>query len=239
MIVQDNRGSNAGSLSILPKNPTWQQVVNLFKLKVREDMGWTATPVNQACWRFVGVTLQEGPAVYRMEVWNEAGDPYPGILVARHFSTAPQFKDPISPPYYSNGEANFTEAGGDKFGAREFGYSGGSVTGPDGGPDSFWVSASPPGQQPQYSDLAEGFGWLGGTNHFNPSPIFQYQVKSNGGDVPPVVITGHYVLANLDEAGRVVGYIPFIDGPIPENVPAGRLVILKDGEIVGYQEWQK
>lgn len=201
MIVIDNRASNAGSFGQLPKNPTWEQVQALFKLAINETKGWAVTPAGQACWRFIGVTLQEGPAVYRLEVRDKDGAPYPGILVARNYSSAPTFPAPILPAYFPNGEAGFTESGGDKLGAREFSYGGSSVTGSNGGPDSFWVSASPPGQQPQFSDLAGSFGWLGGTNHFNPSPIFQYVVK---GEIPP---SGEYFL-KVVVAGQVVGKIP-------------------------------
>lgn len=246
MIVIDNRGTNAGSLSQLSKNPTWEQVVNLFKLKIREDLGWGATPSGQACWRFVGVSLQEGPTVYQVQVKSSIGLLVGGILALRHYSTAPDFQSAINPPYYPNGLAVFTREDGDKFGLAEFTYAMSSIVGPDGGPDSFWISASPNGQQPQYSDLVSGFGWLGGTNHLNPSPIFQYQVRDYGPDhqeddpepVPPVAVTGHYLLANVNAAGERIGWIPFIDGPIPTGTGA-RLVIMLDGKEVGYQEWQK
>jgi hypothetical protein len=51
-------------------------------------------------------------------------------------------------------------------------YSHGSMGGPGGGPDVIWVSASPPGKQPQFSDAASGLGWIGGTDHLSPNPIF-------------------------------------------------------------------
>lgn len=118
------------------------------------------------------------------------------------------------------------------------GYGGAGGGGkPEGGPDAFWVSVSPNGQPPQFSDLAVGFGWLGGSVHFNPSPIFGEMIKPpTEPPVEPPIVTGRYVLANLDASGRVVGYIPFIDGA--PSVNRARLAILDHGRIVGYREWE-
>lgn len=233
MIVIDKRSSNAGSFAQLPKNPTWEQVVTLFKIGVNESLGWAATPNGKACWRFIGVSLQEGPTVYQVQIQDQAGAMAPGILALRNYSSAPKFPAPITPAYFPNGEAGFSGASGDKLGIAEFSYAASSVVGPSGGPDSFWVSAGPNETEPQFSDLAANFGWLGGTNHLNPSPLFQYQVK----DTTPPPVGGHYTLANLDAAGQIVGYIPFIDGAPPTPGGSARLAILKDGLIVGYQEW--
>jgi len=199
------------------------------------QIGRAACPPGQAYWQFIGVSINDGIAAYRVQVRDLSGNGAPNILVLRNYTTAPKFPAPITPAYFPNGEAGFTEGGGDKFGAREFGYGGSSVTGTAGGPDSFWVSASPNGQQPQYSDLALGFGWLGGTNHLNPSPIFQYTIKSDV-PVPPPTTTGRFVLANIGPDGKIVAYIPFITGS-PSTPGQGVLALMDNGQIVSYVNW--
>lgn len=180
MIVIDRRGNNAGSFSVLPRNPSWQQVVKLFGIGIDKSHGENAVPSGGWYWRFAGVSINEGPVIYRAAACDASFYPTPGIRIVRHWPGSPVL--PNDPDIYSNkGIAGITESGGDKFGVVEFVYSGSSCYQNGSGPDSFWVvSPAPDGRY--LSDMACNFGWLGGWNHFNPSPIFQATLS---GELPP------------------------------------------------------
>jgi hypothetical protein len=191
MIVIDRRGGNAGSLSVLPRNPSWAQANKLFGIGIEKSHGENAVPAGGWYWKFVGVSINEGVVIYRAAALDAFGNPAPGIRIVRHWPGAPVL--PNDPDIYSNrGIAGITESGGDKFGAVEFVYSGSSYYNEHGsGPDSFWVvSPSPDGRY--LSDMAHNFGWLAAWNHFNPSPIFQ-ATQSSGEppeeEEPPVTLT--------------------------------------------------
>jgi hypothetical protein len=105
-------------------------------------------------------------------------------------------------------------------------YGGGNIGGPDGGPDVIWLSASPEGKEPQYSDAASGLGWIGGTDHLNPNPIFQYVVKSS---TTPPPTTGEYALEVVVN-GQMVGYVPITTGTTGNDA----IWLVKDGQRLGY-----
>lgn len=182
LIILDRRPPNSSTLHILPRNPTPQQVVDLFGLSIEKTRGEMAAPVGEWYWRVAGFSLNEGPVVYWASVRDPAGNPMPGIRVVRHWPGAPVVRD--DPHLYSDrGVVGTTESGGDKFGAVEFQYTADSAYDKWGkGPDSFWVVSAINGKH--FSDMAFNFGWWGGTVHLNPSPIFQAAQKTGGEPEP-------------------------------------------------------
>jgi hypothetical protein len=69
---------------------------------------------------------------------NDQPVPPPGAFVFAHWPGAPSMD--TNPNYHSNAVGGFTNVNGDV----GFGYSGGAVTGGDGGVYDIWVSADPP-----------------------------------------------------------------------------------------------
>lgn len=174
MLVIDERPPHGSSFNVLPRNPSWVEVVRLFKIGKETHLGEGTVPLGFYYWSFVGVVLNEGPVVYKVRVLQPSGLPGPGIRVVRHWPSAPYVS--ADPHLYSDrGVVGTTEYGGDKFGCVEFQYTKDSVVGPNGGPDSFWIVTPFNGRY--FSDMAFNFGWLGGTVHLNPSPVFQLKLK--------------------------------------------------------------
>lgn len=223
MIVIDER--SAGS-EFLKKNPTYEEARNYFGFRHVQTRGWDVTEVGEACWKMIGITIYEGIVVYRPFILNATGGPMGDIVVFRHYPGAPQFPIVINPEYYTSGNYGITETSGDKFGVVEFDSH---IIGTEGGPDSIWVSASPNNLPPQHSDMIEGLGWMGGTNHVAVSPIFQWVVKEN---VPPG--PGQFRLADIVD-GKIKKYIDFINGPPP--VESNTLALMDGDDIIAHVNW--
>jgi hypothetical protein len=151
------------------------------------------------------------------------GDPAANIVVFRHWPTADDLPDTIDPDYFPNAGAGFTDGNG----IQGSPYSGGSVTGPNGGPDYIWLSSDPPGGLRIGSDMAAKLGWIGGTDHLTANPIFKDTLK--GDVIPPI---GSSRLVVYDNQGNEVGYTPLLTG----TGSGGRIALVTNGQEVSYTE---
>ena len=230
MIVVDNRLNFPENC---PKNPTFEVAQNFFKFRIDESKGWAATQPGQACWKIVGIEINTGVLVYKPLVTDLMGLALGNILVYRSYPDAPKFNHIPNPLYFSGGNASFTETGGDKLGRAEFDTH---VMVNDIGPDSIWVSASPNGTPPQFSDMMTNLGWNGSQNHDAVSPIFRWTVKDNEENPPtePPPVSGEYFLVDL-ENGIWKRHIKWVDGPPPVNENVIGLAV--EGKIVKYIKW--
>ena len=163
------------------------------------------------------------------------GSVRPNILVANWWPDVDKYciywADQGLKPYYGDErgfyDAGWTNANGD----HGVAFGGGSVIKAGSGPDRIWISASPPGQEPQTSDCVRGLGWVGGTNyvHLNlefqdtqkeavppsPDPLAEWALRMvvEGQVVAEFVIvrgagSGRYRI-ELVQNGEVVGHLPF------------------------------
>lgn len=230
IFVNDVRTNEDASLNIVPRISSYEELQQYFGVEVERQFGWDVTPQGQACWKIVGFEVRTGVAAYIPQIKKEDGSPYPEILTIRWWPDVDKYDQTVKPHYRlaenPKWDGGFTDANG----TIGMAYGGGSIGGPDGGPDVIWVSASPPGQQPQYSDAVSGLGWIGGTDHLNPNPIFQYTVK---GSTPTP--TGQIYLVNIQN-GIITGYIPWIPGSPSQS---GQYIGLwQDGQVVYNLPWQ-
>lgn len=180
--VFDVRPDNAPSLSVVPRMgpDDFEALQSIFHFQVNRSKGEERAQNGQSYWRLTGLELREGIAAYIPQVKKPDGTPAPNILVYRHWPGAPELPGGITPDpdYFGDGAgvAGFT----DEAGVIGWGYSGESAFGPNGGPDSIWVSADPPGGPRRHSDMLDKNGWHGGTDHLTVNPIFTETVKDDG-----------------------------------------------------------
>jgi len=224
----DDQRTNEQITDNLPRLYTWDDLQQYFKCDIRRDMGWDITPEGKACWFLEGFYIRSGAATYITKVQKENGQPFPDILVYRHWPDAPELPHVPHPNYHPNAVAGFTNGSGDAGSP----YGGGSVVGGDGGPDDIWVSSSPPPQEPQRSDMAIKLGWFGGTDHVTPNPIFRYVTKQNGQPVPTLGDARIEIIIN----GERMGYMPIFTGTKPPDWNAYQQVIDDDGNTLGFMK---
>lgn len=230
MIVNDNRIDAHPDLKL---NPTYEQAQQFFGFRHVQSRGWNSTDIDESCWKMIGIEINTGIVVFRPKVLGQDGKPLGHIVIFRHYDGAQNFDHKVNPEYYTTGTGGMSGASGDKHGVVEFDMGRSHVIVDGVGPDSIWVSASPNNEPPQHSDMLENLGWHGATNHDAVSPIFQWVVKENG-FIPPTP-TGDYMLADIDSDGKIIKYIPFIEGqPDSQNI----LAIMIGDEIVAYQNWR-
>jgi len=132
----------------------------------RHDAGGGTLPA----YRLVAFVEREGPSNIDVLVVDEQAQPLVGLPVAFYFSSAPEpsrpdewYPNKVTGTTGSNGIAGFALAS-----SAYLTSCGG------GGPHAIWVSE--PGATPDTtvpSDLADGLGMLGGTNHRHLDLIFQ------------------------------------------------------------------
>jgi hypothetical protein len=195
--VTDTRPDGDPSLGVVPRLSDFETLQSIFHLAVDRSLGWDEAPLGQACWKLAGFELRAGPAEYKLRVLKADGQPFPNIVAYRHRPGAPQLPGTVRPPYFNHGQGQFTN----QVGEVVFGEA--SVAGPNGGSDTIWVSASPPGMEPQFSDAVNNLGRHSVTG-LVPNPIFQYAVQ-DGADLPQA--DEHYSLAIMaggQEVGRLV-----------------------------------
>ena len=199
--VKDLRADGDSSLQVTNgKIETWDKLKALFNLDVRRDLGWDACPQGKWCWQLVGFEVRTGAPEFIPKVLQTDGKPAHNILVYENWSTAEQPSVEATPPYFTRYVAGWTDSNG----VVGFPYSGGGVVEQPGGPFAIWPSNSPPGEEPQYADCAIRLGWLGGTDHLSPNPVFQLLSKSGGGSTPVPPAPGEDVLSNLQAAQAAI-----------------------------------
>jgi len=217
IFVDDLRDDNDESLNLVPRISTFEQLKDTFKLDIDYSLGHDAASPGEFYWAIIGFYLRTGTAAFIPKVLdaNEQVPPPPGVFVFAHWPGAPPID--ANPKYHSNAVGGFTNQNGD----IGFGYSGGAVTGPNGGPYDIWVSSDPPTGTRFYSDMATRLGWWGGTDHLTPNPIFKAVKKS--GDIPPP--SGQSELRVFDDNGSLVGYVPLQTG----QGTGGRIALFSEG----------
>jgi hypothetical protein len=203
--IYDWRQDGDGSFGVLPRNPSFEQVYDLFHIGVDTSKGADRATAGELYWQLKAFYLREGPATLMPIVWDQNRQGMASIVVFNHWPGAPQFPEPVKPDYHSAGVGGFTGSSGD----IGWGLGDGSYI-QDGqpGPHSIWCSANPGNEPPQWSDMATGIGMLGGTNHLMPHPIFELTRK--GGTAPPPA-EGDYKLA-IVIGGQVQGWLTFDTG---------------------------
>jgi hypothetical protein len=219
IFVDDLRADNDDSLNLVPRITTFAQLKKVFKLDVDHSLGRDAVANGELYWAIIGFYLRTGVAAFIPKVLGANGQPVPppGTLVFAHWPSAPDFPAAVNPPYHSNAVGGFTNINGD----IGFGYSGGAVTGSNGGVYDIWVSADPPQGTRFYSDAATRLGWFGGTDHLTPHPIFQAVRK---GEVAPPP-SGKGELRVYDKSGAFVGTLGLKSGASS----GGRIALFDEG----------
>ncbi len=221
--VTDTRPDGDPSLGVVPRINDFETLQSIFRIQVDRSLGWDEAPLGQACWKVVGFELRAGPAEYKLKVLKEDGRPFLGIVVYRHRPGASQLPGTVRPPYFNQGDGMFTN----DFGEAVFGQA--SVAGSMGGADTIWVSASPPGQEPQFSDAVRNLGRHNATG-LVPNPIFQYVVQ-DGADL--VSDDGDYTLS-IVAGGQEVGQLVF-----SQAATGNDYVVLRKGTAeLGRIPWQ-
>jgi hypothetical protein len=137
------------------------------------------TPVPEGVsqvYRIVKLQDIEGPAVEVVNVTDPAGHPLAGIRVVRYWPDAPDLPDWPAPAsrWHPHGVFGQTNDRGDiGFGMGHGDY----YFPPGGGASAVWVA-----EEAGPSDLIEGLGMLGGTNHRHLDIYYQLQ---NVAEQPP------------------------------------------------------
>jgi hypothetical protein len=181
--VDDLRPEGDSSFAIVPRISTFEELASHFKVEVDKSMGEDGVQDGQWYWKLVGFKLRIGPAAYLPETKQSDHQPSPNILMWRSWPGADTPVSPPQPPYFQRGVAGFTDANG----VIGFGYGGGSVVGENGGPDAIWPNTDPPDKINRIvgSDCAKKLGWMGGTDHLTPQPIFKATQKGGSTTPPP------------------------------------------------------
>ena len=223
IFVNDVRANDDVSLALIPRIETFEELQERFGLDIDTTKGGDRANDGQRYWKLIGFEVRTGIAAYLTQVKNINGGPAADILVFKHWPDAPDLPSGVDPDYFSNAVGGFTDGNG----IQGSPYSGGSVTGPDGGPDYIWLSSDPPGGTRIGSDMASKLGWIGGTDHLTANPIFQDTLK--GGVLPPI---GDSRLVVYDQTGNEVGYTPLLTG----SGSGGRIALVTDGQEQSYVE---
>jgi hypothetical protein len=218
IFVNDVRADDDASLDLIPRIETFEELQEAFGLGVDRSEGEQRVSSGQRYWRLVGFEVRTGVAAYLTQVKEADGGPADRIVVFKHWPDAPDLPPGIDPLYFPNAEGGFTDVSG----VQGSPYSGGSVTGEDGGPDYIWLSSDPPGGTRLGSDMATKLGWIGGTDHLTANPIFQDTLKGstvppNGGEAPKLVV--------FDDTGEFVGQLTLQTG----SGSGGRIALFSDG----------
>jgi hypothetical protein len=205
-----------------------------YKFDILYTYGYERANPGQLFWGIAAFELKAGPAILQPQVRDQNGDLIttpPGILLCLHWPGTEAFPAAVDPPYTTSGVLSFTEGKG----SVGWGFGGESHIGADGGPFLTWATSDPadwpPATRRVGSDAVDKLGWW--DDHIIPNPIFQVMVKE--GDVTPPPAGADY-LVNVAPDGTQMGHIPFTPGPPPAGV--GALALMRDGQIVGYVNWQ-
>jgi hypothetical protein len=204
IFVNDVRANDDASLDLVPRIETFEDLQQRFGLDVDRTHGESRAQPGQRFWRLVGFEVRTGVAAFLTQVKDINGNPAKDILVFNHWPGADGLPDGVDPKYFPNATGGFTDSSG----VQGAPYSGGAVTGPNGGPYHIWLSSDPPGGKRIGSDSASRLGWIGGTDHLTANPIFQDVLKS--GSPPPD--NGDAKLVVFDASGDFVGEVALTSG---------------------------
>jgi hypothetical protein len=224
IFVNDVRDEEDESLNLIPRIETFEELKRVFGLDVDTSLGGDAVQAGQRYWKLIGFEVRTGVAAFLTQIKDQSNNPADKILVYNHWPSASQLPIPADPPYFSNANAGFTDGSG----VQGAPYSGGAVTGPNGGPYYIWPSADPPGGPRIASDMAARLGWIGGTDHLTANPIFQDTLK--GGTIPPP--NGQSELRVFDNSGLFVGRVALSSG----QGSGGRIALFNEGVEQSYVE---
>jgi hypothetical protein len=218
IFVNDVRANDDNSLGLVPRIETFEELKQVFGLDVDTSLGGDVVTAGQRYWKLVGFEVRTGVAAFLTQIKDQTGNPADQILVYNHWPSAGQLPSSPNPPYFPNGGAGFTDGNG----VQGAPYSGGAVTGENGGPYYIWPSADPPGGARIASDMASRLGWIGGTDHLTANPIFQDTLK--GGTTPPP--SGDEAkLVVFDNDGNLVGSVALVTG----QGTGGRIALFSGG----------
>lgn len=227
IFVRDLRPPNDGSRGAVPLTlQTVKHIISHFApIKIDRTHGWEATPAGQACWKLIGFHVTVGPVVINVQVWDETGKPLVGKKVNWHYPYNPQDSAADLHPVVSGrtevkgiefqiSNEHWAWSGHLKHPDLPAEAPGNEWIEAKPGPNSIWIEIEPgeirphndssfynwvasgaPG--PQYSDIVQGLGMRGGTDHMVLNPIFQYTIKA--GDTTPPVTT---LAQTLIDAGK-------------------------------------
>lgn len=218
IFVNDVRADDDASLGPIPRIETFEELQQVFGLDVDTGLGGDVVTAGQRYWKLVGFEVRTGVAAFLTQIKDRNGNPADKILVYNHWPSVEQLPTPANPPYFSNAKAGFTDTSG----VQGAPYSGGAVTGPDGGPYYIWPSADPPGGARIAGDMAAKLGWIGGTDHLTANPIFQDTLK--GGSTPPPDGDGAKLVV-YDADGTLVGEVALQTG----QGTGGRIALFSGG----------
>jgi hypothetical protein len=217
IFVNDVRPDNDASLELIPKIETFQELQHAFGLDVDRSQGEQRATSGQRYWRLIGFEVRTGIAAFLTQIKDANGSPADQILVYNNWPGADSLSTPANPPYFSNAGAGFTDGSG----VQGAPYSGGAVTGPNGGVYNIWPSADPAGGTRIASDMAVRLGWIGGTDHLTANPIFKDTLK--GPTLPPSGDVAKLVV--FDALGGRVGEVALVSG----QGFGGRIALFSDG----------
>lgn len=224
-IVHDVRPDNDSSLSVVPRmgEGDFETLQGIFKFSVDRSLGEDRAQPGDHYFKLVGLELRSGIAAYIPQVKALDGGPLPNILMCRHWpniesSGVPTFTP--DPAYFPVATGGFTDGNG----VLGMPYSGDSVFGPNGGPDSIWPNTDPPGLPRRHSDALKNNGWHGATDHLTVNPIFQEAVKESGGGIEPPPVGGNSLVqllvggvevyrGLLTVSGIGITTLPLVDAP--------------------------
>ena len=227
IFVNDVRANDDASLGQVPRIETFEKLKQIFGLDIDTTLGGDVAAPGQRFWKLVGFEVRTGVAAFLTQIKNADGSPAEKIVVFNHWPGAPELPVPVDPQYFSNAKGGFTDGSG----VQGAPYSGGAVTGEDGGPYYIWPSADPLGGARVAADMASKLGWIGGTDHLTANPIFQDTLK--GGATPPPGNGAELVV--FDENGKEVGYFPLQD----RAGAGGRIALFVDGQEQSYSPMLK
>jgi hypothetical protein len=166
-------------------NATWGKHMRLFAPEF--------VPEGAVCYRLVRLRLEtKGWMAQHAYIERPGGAPDPGCTVIQGWRDGPELEagqapPPGQPPGYPNrGNASAANASG----VAEWIWGGGGFD-PAKTEGPFWYWCSVPGC---YSDVACGFWWRWGTEHYKLEPVFQ---RVEPGE-PPVVPPGDGDLARIE-----------------------------------------
>lgn len=224
LFVTDTRPAGDASLQVIPRIENFETLQTIFHLEVDRSRGWNETSFGQACWKVVGFEVGINPAEIKLKVLQKNSHPAPEVVVFRHWPSGPQLPGAVRPAYFNSGEGKFTN------GLGEVTFGNVSEVGPTGGADTIWISASPPGQEPQFSNAVRNLGRHSATG-LVPNPVFQYVVQ-DGSEM--VQEQGDYTLA-IVTGGQEMGQLAFSQAATGDNY-----IVLRQGATeLGRIAWQK
>lgn len=110
--VNDLRPDNDGSLALVPRIMSYEQLQEVFHVEVDRSLGWDVAPPGQPVFKLIGFSVRTGPSFFN-RVFTVGGSPLPGVLICAWYpdhDVEPNWH-PV-PRYESPGFGDFTNVEG-------------------------------------------------------------------------------------------------------------------------------